>query len=415
MPQIPLAASPHLGIDVGKESLVIAIALEGEDHPPATWPIHTIRYKDDDWHERLTALLAPQAIVVVEPAGINLITPMAQVIAARTTAQLMLINHDTTGSIRNQLVSHEKSDAMDARALALIAAMAGEGRPPRSLRPYHHLAEEATTALRLHIDSRKRLLKSRTACLNRLEAIAFGIWPALARSRSTWLNCIEAGAVTPAQIRHLAAEKPADMHGNRHRFIVRLARRLPDDIEPHPHTVIAVYQIHKELKAIEPELQSNAQAISALIEDPPYTALTALWRSVPASNDLTIAALHAATRGRAQTYSREAFKAALGTNPQGKSSGRSSSAFQSRRGYSEAARLIHLWTMALIRKQHQPNPVHDYFTRTSSKHKLAAARNKLARILWGIAHHGTPCNWPVLAAAKPSVPTAQLHRGDDHD
>lgn len=413
MPQIPLAASPHLGVDVGKESLVIAIAVDGE--PPATWPVHEIRYRDDDWHERLTALLAPQAIVVVEPAGINLITPMAQVIAARSSARLMLINHDTTGNIRNQHVSHEKSDAMDARALALVASWAAGGNPPRSLRPYRHDAEEATTALRLHIDSRKRLIKSRTACLNRLEAIAFGIWPALARSRSTWLNCVAAGAVTPAQVKHIATHKPEGMHGNRHHYIRRLAARLPDDIEPHPHTVIAVYQIHKELQAIEPELASNAQAITALIEDPPYDLLTALWRSVPASNDLTIAALHAATRGRAQTYSREAFKSALGTNPQGKSSGRSRSAFQSRRGYSEAARLIHLWTMKLIMKQYRPNPVHDYFARTSSKHKLAAARNKLARILWGIAHHGTPCNWPVLAAAKPSVPTAADHRGDHHD
>ena len=67
-------------------------------------------------------------------------------------------------------------------------------------------------------------MKSRTACLNRLEAIAFGIWPALARSRSTWLNCIEAGAVTPAQIKRLAQHRPDGMHGSRHhRFIRRLA------------------------------------------------------------------------------------------------------------------------------------------------------------------------------------------------
>ena len=97
---------------------------------------------------------------MVEPAGINLITPLALVIAARTTARLMLINHDTTGNIRNQLVSHEKSDAMDARALALVASMAASGTPPRSLRPYNFITEEATTALRLHIDARRRLMKS---------------------------------------------------------------------------------------------------------------------------------------------------------------------------------------------------------------------------------------------------------------
>ena len=125
-------------------------------------------------------------------------------------------------------------------------------------------------------------MKSRTACLNRLEA-AFGIWPALARSRSTWLNCIEAGAVTPAQIIHLAAHRPEGMHGNRYRFIRRLAERLPDDIEPHPHTIIAAHQIHKELTALTPELERNQQAITALIEEQPYTELTELWRTVPAA------------------------------------------------------------------------------------------------------------------------------------
>ena len=393
MTQLALGPARHLGVDVGKASLVIAIATAGQN--PEAWPVHIIPYKHDDWHERLTQLLAPEAIVVVEPAGINLITPMAQVIAARSSARLMLINHDTTSDIRNQLVSREKSDAMDARALALIASMAGSGAPPRSLRPYNFITEEATTALRLHIDSRRRLMKSRTACLNRLEAIAFGIWPALARSRSTWLKCIEAGAVTPAQIRHLAQNRPEAMHGNRHRYISQLATRLPDDIEPHPHTVIAAYQIHKELMALAPELERNTQAISALIDEQPYTDLTALWRTVPASNDLAIAAIHAATRGRAREYSREAFKAALGTNPQGKSSGARSSAFQSRRGYSPAAALIHLWALKLLTTPCRPNPVHDYFVKTSSKHKLAAARNKLARTLWGIAFHGTPCNWPT--------------------
>ena len=54
---------------------------------------------------------------------------------------------------------------------------------------------------------------------------------------------------------------------------------------------------------------------------------------------------------------------------------------------------------------YRPNPVHDYFTKTNSKHPLAAARNKLARILWGIAVHGTPCNWP----------TSQPQGAPDHD
>ena len=391
MNQLALGPAIHLGVDVGKTTLVIAIAASGLK--PEAWPVLTIKYKDDDWHEQLLRLLSPEAIVVVEPAGINLITPLARLIATRSSARLMLINHDTTGNIRDQLISREKSDAMDARALALVASMAGSGTSPRSLRPYHHQAEEATTALRLHIDSRRRLVKSRTACLNRLEAIAFGIWPALARSRSTWLKCIEAGAVTPAQIIHLAAHRPEGMHGSRHNAIKRLAARLPANIEPHPHTLLAAWQIHKELVALTPELERNQQALTALIEQPPYEAITALWRTVPASNDLAIAALHAATRGRAAEYSRDGFKAALGTNPQGKSSGARSSAFQSRRGYSPAAGLIHLWAMSLLLGRNRPNPVHTYFEKTTSKRPLAAARNKLARILWGIATTATPCNW----------------------
>ena len=139
MQQLALGPARHLGVDVGKASLVIAIATEGQ--APATWPVHTIRYADDDWHEQLTRLIVPDAIVVTEPAGINLTTPLAQVIAERSSARLMLINHDTTGNLRDQLVSREKSDAMDARALALIAQHGRQRtrapRCPAPLAPRH--------------------------------------------------------------------------------------------------------------------------------------------------------------------------------------------------------------------------------------------------------------------------------------
>ena len=212
--------------------------------------------------------------------------------------------------------------------------------------------------------------------------------------------------MTPAHIKRLAQHRPDGMHGSRHHHIKRLATRLPDDIEPHPHTVIAAHQIHKELLSIEPELARNQQAISAMIDEQPYVELTALWRTVPASNDLTIATLHAATRGRAREYSREAFKSALGTNPQGKSSGKTSSAFQSRRGYSPAAGLIHLWTMALMRKSYSAQPG----ARLLREDPAASTRwrrrgTSWPRILWGIAVHGTPCNWP----------TSQPQGAPDHD
>lgn len=367
------------GIDLGKET--IHICTTSADIPARAWTVHIVHYKDDDWPDQVRAIIPPGAPVVAEPTGGNLIAPLAAVL--RHYAPLYLVNHQTSGHIRHEHISRTKSDPNDARALALAASWIDTPAQPRSARPYNHADADTRAALRLYIDNHRRLTKQRTAATNRLESIAFSIWPALAHQREMWQECIRHGVLLPDDVLVLADDPPPHWHWQTRAAVERLAARLPEGLFVHPARAQAAAGYAAEIETATAALDINTQAVQALIQAPPFDKLAAIWATVPGSGTISVASLCAALHGPIEDYTLSQFRAAIGTNPQGKSSGKSSRSKQTRSGYKPAAAQIHLWTMTLIRLDN--NPISAYFKRTQSDHPLAAARNKLAAILWTIA------------------------------
>lgn len=379
-----------IGLDAAKKSFAISFLVEGV--PPAEWPVITIDYKDADWPAQLMYHLDEDAVIVCEPTGYNLTAPIANLIAHYTTASLWLINNQATGQIRDQHVSRTKTDAMDARALAWAASKIGTPDQPLSARPFDHAGESFTARLRIYIAAYARLNRLRTRYLNQLEIVGFSLWPAIAQHKSTWLNAVALNAISPLEIRRLSKNPPKGVSGNIMRHIDKLADKLPD-IDTDPATRQAITDLYNGLAAIEPAKEEALKNLEAMIYNPQLLPVTLCWQSVPNSSSLAIATFHSATHCNVQRYTRNQFKAALGTNPQGKQSGSASKGKQKRSGYSPAAGAIHLWTMTLLKDAAPPNPLRDYFRRSKSPQAFAATRNKFASILWRIAINQEISKW----------------------
>lgn len=363
----------HIGIDLGKDSIMLSWPDAAQS--VKAWPIAEISYKDD-WLTDFLSRVDDGAIIVAEPTGISLITPIANVIKHHTTAQLYLVNHPTTGAVRQEHVGRSKTDEMDARTLALIATWVNTSAQPRSIR--------------LSINSHRQLMKQQSRLKNQLEALGFSIWPALAHHKTTWLKCVDAGAITPAEIRWLSDNPPDHWNGKQKQYVHALANKLPD-LPVHPATRTAILQRYTELASIEPAITTTQANLINLIDQPEFAETTAIWRSFPGSSDFAIAALHAACHGTLPSTYYE-FRALIGTNPQGKSSGKSSKTKHSRSGYKPAAGSIHLWALFLISPKAPDNPIKKY-AKSRDSFILAACRNKLAKILWTCATRKEPCKW----------------------
>jgi hypothetical protein len=100
------------------------------------------------------------------------------------------------------------------------------------------------------------------------------------------------------------------------------------------------------------------------------------------------------------------FKAAVGANPLTNTSGGQKKTRIARKGYKPARTKLHVWTMTLLNPRTAPNPVYDYFHGADNR-SVYSARNKLARVLWGIARDMTLDAPPLVPAADDTtaVPT----------
>ena len=199
------------------------------------------------------------------------------------------------------------------------------------------------------------------------------------------------GAIDPAQIIALAEHPPDHWHHNAVIALDRLVTKLPHPIQAHPARASAARELAAELDRLEIQQAKNMRDIEAIINTPPFDEATRSWISFPSASPLYAASLHAATHGHLEDYSLSAFRSAVGTNPQGKRSGSTNKTRLSRSGYKPAAAYLHLWTLNLI--QRDDNPIAQYFHTTSSKRALAAARNKLAAILYTVAIRKETCTW----------------------
>lgn len=386
-----LNPTPCVGVDVGKTEYHVCLALP--DVPYAKWPVQVIDLTQPDWPARLIDLIPPGAVIVCEPAGFHLMSPLAHVVQAYTTAALWLIDNQATRDIRRQHISRAKTDAIDARALALAARMIGTEFQPRTARLYDFASESAAMELRLHLNAYLRIKKSSTRLQLQLDALAFSLWPLLSQKRNTWLNAVALGAVDCFSIRALVENPPAGVDRRTFRHIERLAEGLPP-FYGHPAIVASVQEIASNLNDVEAQAEARLQVVAALIDQPPFKAVSDVWRTVPGSGTASIAALHVATKGQAEQYSLEAFKAALALANRTSQSGSASTVKRAQAGYRPAKGMLTLWTMSLLNPQAEANPIRHYFAgKAEGSRRLQAARSKLARVLHALALSKQPCRW----------------------
>lgn len=374
----------HLGIDVGKSALTIAVSDPAA--PPRSWPVASIDLEDPAWWRNLRAHVTPGAIIVIEPTGTHYMTPIFTALTG-LNCQLWLLNTTTTGKIRAVHISSAKSDRTDAQALALAATWIAQGRPPHGARPYG--SNDITATLRQLVNAHASASKNASRALNRLTQLAHALWPALAQHMPTYLKAIAADAVLPDEVRALAAFEdlksvPGYEHPATRAALQRLAEKLPPGL-PAPDHRDAIIALHANLSALRTEIAALESAITAEIEKPELAEVTRRWRTIPSTSDLAIAALHVATHGRAQDFTRDEFRAAAGAHPKRRQSGDHVTARKTKAGYRPAMKNLYLWTLRLLRTDRRPNPVAAYFDSVHTNRRMQAAVGKLARILHAVA------------------------------
>jgi|GEM_PF-2495052 hypothetical protein len=381
---------PYIGIDIGRYKLFVAVTPEHERLTPKQHPTVELDLKDTDWWKHLLDLIADDAHIAAESTGFHLLAPIARLIEAyRPNATIWQVEGKLTMHIRSSQVSkNAKNDRLDAISLRLIAVMCGQGSPPLGARPYDYEHESVVQALRLHHNTYYRIDRDRVRLINRLKVLARSIAPILDQRIDSYLTAIRFGIVTPQHFRALAALTPKDRRslsipsGTRAN-IMYIANRIPP-IDPDETTATAIIDLAAALEKLDQDQSRESGHITALIDTPPLADITHRWRTVYGAKDTWLAALHIATRGQATTITKDEFRAAVGVAPSTAITGEDDSTRLTKKGYRPARAAMHLWTLVCLSPNAQDNAIARYF-HASDKRSLGAAKNKLARVLWGVA------------------------------
>lgn len=365
-----------IGLDIGRAAVHVCTA--DPSTPAKSWPVDVIDLTKPDWYQRLIIAVPVGSVVTFEPTGWNYSAPITRALTAR---HLLQVEHSTTKAIRQTRISAHKTDAIDARTLALIALDTFNGEPPRRVKHHDARAIEPQTALRLAVNARVRAVKETTRTTNRLKQLAHAVNPFFAQRLDTYRHAISAGAVTPDEI---AGAPFLDMHGNRRAAIRRLADQPPVTLPAALRA--AILTTAAELDAAEArEADAHAALLDALDAYPSPAADR--WMTVPAASPLYVAAILVAV-GDPCAVDVDTFKAALGAYPQLEHSGTTARGRSTKKGYRPAMNALHLWTLSLLSADSAPaNPVREYFAggEKAGGRKMTAAKAKLARILWAVA------------------------------
>ncbi len=386
----------HVGIDIGKSVLVVA-----QSHPtlpPHQWRTATVSLTKPDWHQTLRALVPAGAIVTAEPTGTHYLTPLLVALRDRNVT-IWQVPTTTTKHVRAVHISSGKSDRTDAQALALAATWIAQGRPVHGAYPLDLTLNDEVATLRALINAHARMTRSRTRLLNQLDQLGHSLWPALAQAKTVWLRAVSVGAITPAEVRALAARDDlptleAYQNPAARAALRKLAAALPEDLPASPRTRASIDDMHHEVLTINAQIASNADVINTTVQREPYNEVTERWMTVPYAvpktgdlpgNLIALASLHVATRGRAETFSRDEFKAAIGAHPKTRQSGDRITRERIKKGYRPAMTATRMWTMRLISPHSVDNPVRRYYASVKSPYPMQAAVGKLARILHAVA------------------------------
>ena len=384
-----------IGIDIGAHSITICTAKDGT--PAKTWQTVTLDLSNPDWYIALGALIGAGSIITVEPTGLYYARPIVQE-CQRHGATVFYVTHTTTAATRADRVTTQKTDANDARALAVKALDILRNGWTHGAYTDHPETRDLTLVLRLALRARINAQKEAVLYTNRLGTLARGIWPALAKHKATYLKAIEYGATTPAQIHTLAdLARPNGMHGSTHAALKRLALELPPHIpEPPDRLIAAIRHCTAQIARAKAQIAELDADLRTLLAHDLTAHTVALWLTVPASSIPKIATLLAATYCEPERYDADAFKAAVGCHPLRHESGTMNETRATKRGYKPAKAALHIWTLQLLHPTAPANPIRDYWQRLHNRHNRAAvhaARGKLARILNGIARSGTPYHY----------------------
>lgn len=378
-----------LGVDFSKGSIMLAfppLANETSILLPGNWPTVRINYVTPHWWQQLVQLINPAgAVLVWEACNYSLFAAAFTIIQAyRPAAQVWTVNSQMTQHYRESFVSTTKTDEMDARALALIGCDIVNGKHVRNVRQFIFPTDLAVHRLRLYVNTYMRLKKDYTRTQNRISSLGHTLYPSFAGSQ-TWLRAVRLGFISPRQVRHLASMQPPHKHyaPKTLSHLKRLAKKLPD-YDGDECILEAIRGLDRTLQIIEEELESVLEKIRSLINGPPFELVTKRWRTLPYNSDIYIAAFHVASNGRVLEYTKNQFRAAVGASPNIGYSGTTSKRMGNRLGYKPAKWSLFMWTFGLLNNQSPDNIVRTYYEQGRT---FAAARNKLSRVLWGVARN----------------------------
>lgn len=320
MEELPSTPVDAMGIDVGKAGFHISIPTE--NIPAAMWNVWYFDYEEHpEWHERLVQLCKPGTVIVAEPTGWHYLAPIANIIQRKTKARLYLIDHQISGKIRAAKISSQKTDQTDARALALVAQDIRERRAVRGVSYHDQEIENYVIQLRLLVNSFTRTSAEIVRIKNCLRQLGHGIFPTLAIG-DIWFSCMRYGQVTPSQIKAwVAGERPSEIKAHTWTAYKKFAERLPSDIEASPVIAEAALNLANRMFSLEGDLEVIQKQIESVVVEYPFDVITKRWMTVPYATLYYCACLHVATHGRADQFTTEQFKAALGAFPQVRASG----------------------------------------------------------------------------------------------
>jgi len=388
------SAAPRtaVGIDIGKTALHVCVADPAQAR--TKWPVHQIELKSPDWWRQMHALIPDGSIVCAEPTGWHYFQPVAMVCAAASIHQ---VGHQVVASVRKSHFSKAKTDAIDARVLAYIAQEIAAGQKIRSTRPYQHALFAQVHPLRMMLNEKRTLERQATRLKNQLDALAHSVWPACAIHKESFLRLFDQG-IPDADMKTAAERLGAP----------RLAADLPPDLPANPHTLAAIAARVPRLRLLDQEIADLDQHLLQALAHPVFAPIAARLLSVPTMDISLIAAILVATQGDPAAFTISEFKAALGNHPVSFSSGNTDRARSAKSGYRPAMKYLYLLCGRLLnpRQVSPTNPVAAYFAR---KQSMAAARRKLAGMLWAIASR-TGGHWPAHTDARDLAQNANAIR-----
>jgi len=376
-----------VGIDIGKTSIHLCSPQLGKS--PNQWDVIQIDLTEPNWWVQLLDFAPSGSVVAFEPTGYHLSAPIVTVLTQMGQAEIWYVGHGTTGRVREVHVSIAKTDAMDARALAMVAEWINNGSPPANTRRHDLVREQEVQALRTLVNNRGRLLKTTTRLQNRLHAYAHAMFPAVDRKFTTWLPLASAGVISPAQIKAYVKSFPPETDHRRITHIKRLADALPE-IDVSPFVVETIRNTAGELDYIQVEIQRLEGQIRSIVLAPPFGEITRRVMTIPGAgkDPVRIAPFHVAAHGLLDSLTPDEFKACIGISAKTSQSGSIDNTRAMKGGYQPAANELFLWTMRMLSGKVGSNPVEEYNERIKRRGKakpFRATRAKLAMLISGVA------------------------------